>query len=696
MTAKPIDSSRLASMRLAGAWVLAASLAACGGGGGSSGDGGAPPAPPPPPPPPPPPASRCIDPTPAATSTVKFATPTAPTASSVEISTNGLSACFLGAAAAGAKSDVAAAQGEASFYYFELTRSQLADVSFGVSATAEAVAPAGGFVPRSDTLVVSGEDLVTVDAAGATRTNNAGSGQVFGFAVDLRVAYPVVSVIAPASVNTVACSGLAPSTPCVILRWQFATPASALSIYAYGSGDGTTGPRVSINTGSDQTAKPYAYGTASVLAALRASRLQGERGFNPQWPAAGGPASLPTLTRVGSDRAVVRQDDSTPYRSAFEVTPSNAAGGSIGWKDEAGAPYANGASLTLSPLAGTLAVGEHVLTASVVNPQTGRYGETTFRLRVVATGDDADHDGDGLSYDQEKAAGLDPGNADSDGDGLSDGAETGLGKNPLVADNTEADAALPRRGMLVHEPGATSQALVVLDDGLSVVFGDALNPACVQHVAPFDDPVYSGSSFGPLERCEKRAIRANVGIHPGEFRYFESRRLDPEPRNIGHGLMVPAVQIDPYCCYIDPNDPDYPIYSLNNPTPPSMGLNSVGGVFVKLQAAGAGFGPDLHATVHYGFAVDYPVGGDPVVFVVARDSGGSMIVSPGLTVSGFTDRPAMPMLYGHRISETQPQATVNLGLQQFHYDLTAVRAALTAQGANGAALTPGVGAHRWP
>ena len=98
---------------------------------------------------------------------MKFATPVGAAASSVELSSNGLAACFLGTAQAGAKSDVAVALGEGSFYYFEATRSHTADgadVVLGISATAASEPPAGGFVPRADTLLVSGSELRTLTA----------------------------------------------------------------------------------------------------------------------------------------------------------------------------------------------------------------------------------------------------------------------------------------------------------------------------------------------------------------------------------------------------------------------------------------------------------------------------------------------------------------------------------------------------
>jgi Bacterial TSP3 repeat len=386
----------------------------------------------------------------------------------------------------------------------------------------------------------------------------------------------------------------------------------------------------------------------------------------------------------------VRLDDTASFRT-LTLTPTNAAGGTIGWTDESGSARGSGASITLdAALMTALGAGEHVLTASVVDPQSGRYGQTRVRLLVAAVGDNADHDGDGLSYDQEKTAGLNPGNADSDGDGLSDGAEAALGKNPLLADN-DADAALPRRGALVHELG-TNRGLIVGDDGLSVTFNEELNPACVAHVAPFDDPVYSNSSFGDTVRCTKRAIRANVGIAPGEFRYFETQRLGALG-NFGHGVITPDAQLDPYCCYVDPTETGYPY----NGTPPSLSVNSVGGTFRRLQQVDAGFASpfNLDQTQYYGFAVDY-TGAEPKVHVVMKDEFGAMTVSQGVVDLGFgTDVPVMPMLYGAEDAPTVPSSRMNLGLQRFHYNLADIKAALEDQGVDTTQFKPGVGAHRW-
>jgi hypothetical protein len=84
-----------------------------------------------------------------------------------------------------------------------------------------------------------------------------------------------------------------------------------------------------------------------------------------------------------------------------------------------------------------------------------------------------------------------------------------------------------------------------------------------------------------------------------------------------------------------------------------------------------------------------------VVYVVMRDSSGAMIVSSALSPGNFGGAPAMPMLHGHPVGSTGPHAAINLGLSVFRYPLADVRAAITARGGDGAAMTGGVGIHRW-
>jgi hypothetical protein len=437
----------------------------------------------------------------------------------------------------------------------------------------------------------------------------------------------------------------------------------------------------------------------------------------------------PTLTAQSSTRAVVRKGDTAPLPAAFTVTVGgNPSTGTVAWKDEANASRGSGNALPLNTTAAALAVGEHTLTATITNPANSKSAEASFSLLVLAEGADTDDDNDGLSYTQETAAGTEPGNGDTDGDSLADGAEAGLGTDPTKA-NSDADpandgvqlgnlngtggAALPPRSLMANEPGK-SAGVRIEADGLSITFGDELNAACVNKTGPFTDAIYAGPPTGSAtdaeERCRKRAVRANVGVRPGEFRYFETRRISSLSStalpNIGQGIITPSAQIDPYCCYIDPGDDDYTRYVGGSPlaptpansTPSSMTVNAVGGVFARLVQADTPFGPgpdiDLNRTDFYGFAVDYR-GPNPVVYVVANNSGGALIVSRALDPGAFGGAPVMPMLHGHPVSGAGPHAAINLGYQKFHYSLTDVRAAINARGGDAAAMAGGVGIHRW-
>jgi hypothetical protein len=438
----------------------------------------------------------------------------------------------------------------------------------------------------------------------------------------------------------------------------------------------------------------------------------------------------PTLTAQGATRAVVRKGDTAPLPASFAVTVGGNPGtGTVSWKDEASTSRGSGNSLPLNTAATALAPGEHTLTASITNAANGKSAETTFSVLVLADGVDTDDDNDGLTYSQEQTARTEPGNGDTDGDGLADGAEAGLGTDPTKA-NSDADPAndgvqlgnlngtggalLPPRSLMAAETGK-SAGVRIEADGLSITFGDELNAACVsKEAAPFTDAIYSGSATDSLERCRKRAVRANVGVRPGEFRYFETRRFgglgNDALENIGQGIITPSAQIDPYCCFIDIGDRDYLTYVGGTPpapkdpaniTPSSMTVNSVGGVFVRLVQAEAPFGPgpadiDLARTQYYGFAVDYR-GTNPVVYVVARDSSNNMIVSRALNPGAFGGAPAMPMLHGHPVAGAGPHAAINLGFQKFHYLPADVRDAINARNGNrdADAMAGGVGIHRW-
>lgn len=48
----------------------------------------------------------------------------------------------------------------------------------------------------------------------------------------------------------------------------------------------------------------------------------------------------------------------------------------------------------------------------------------------------------------------------------------------------------------------------------------------------------------------------------------------------------------------------------------------------------------------------------------------------GHSLPGFNGQEVVPMLYGGRISETDPASTINLGLEGFHYDTSVIRTKL--------------------
>jgi hypothetical protein len=439
--------------------------------------------------------------------------------------------------------------------------------------------------------------------------------------------------------------------------------------------------------------------------------------------------TTPTIAAASATRAVVRKDDMAPLPAFFAVTVTNPGSGMVVWSSASVAtlgPKEN--TLSLSTAAKALAVGEQTVTATITNPRNGRSAATTFSLLVLAAGADTDDDNDGLTYNQEKNASTQPGSADTDNDGLADGAEEALGTNPVQADSNSngvndgvelANAAglvgssLPARS-LISTTTATS-GVTVGADGLSVTFGSQLNPNCVNRSGEFSGAIYDpiSSSVPGNERCAKRAVRANIGIAPGEFRYFETRRFSgpttAELSNLGHGIITPTAQIDPYCCYFLQQDPDYGTYvnagppetpKPANPTPPSMTVNSIGGVFARLIQVDPALysGLSLEQTQYYGFAVDYR-DTEPVVFLVGRNAGGSMVVSSAIYPAGtgtFGNVPAMPMMHGHPIGSTAPHAAMNLGASRFHYSLAEIRDVLDGKGvANADQMVGGVGIHRW-
>ena len=87
----------------------------------------------------------------------------------------------------------------------------------------------------------------------------------------------------------------------------------------------------------------------------------------------------------------------------------------------------------------------------------------------------------------------------------------------------------------MKETGAhpTSSGIVLSDSGFEAAFTSDLNQDCLWNRGSFNDSVYT------TELCKKRAVRPSAGIKQGEFRYFETRRLDEAfyLNNIGHGVV---------------------------------------------------------------------------------------------------------------------------------------------------------------
>ncbi len=643
--------------------------------------------------------TTCIDPTPAVTSNVTFVAPTA-AATGVVLSDNRTSACFDGTAAVGVHASVAVTPGADSFYYFEARRSTPWNLGIGVSGTAPEKPANGGseFVPTRDGIHAIGGISLTADWQGAYLWGTVGTAEVLGFAVDVREKYPVVYILGPASGNPGACPGVAASDLCVLSRAQLEGSTGKVWIHAWGIGGGTpgSGPKVSINTGNKLTTKPFTYTSSLVRAALRTHWYQGDRGLNAQWPGSRGPASSVAADAVGHTHVVVREGDAAPYRTSIKVQTGRR--NTVRWSDERGTALGSGATLPVNAaLVAALGPGEHRVAATVASASSGRDTEVAYRFTVLASPMNSDDDGDGLSYDQEKSRGLDPANPDTDGDGLSDGAEQALGFDAARADSDGdgvvdglelTPAAVNRRVFLAAETGAfaTNRGVVLSGDGTQAAFTTDLNQDCMQGIAPFD------ANYRALEYCHKRAVRANEGVRQGEFRYFETRRLGP-PENLGHGILLGQSRIDPYCCFDSGVQPTPP----NPITPPSMGLNSVGGVFVQLVLVPQfSHYPDYDPaqTVVQGFAVDYR-GVDPVVYVVMTDGAGAMTISLPMPVPGFAGAQALPMLYGHPNLNNAPRSAVNLGLGRFHYDVEAIRSVLASRGVNVVTFAPGVGIHRW-
>jgi hypothetical protein len=699
-TSQP-SSERLVRLPLLMSMVAVVGLAACGGGGGSTtgpefGVGNGPPASGTPPS-----LSTCVDANPDVPGLAKLVVPSGAELAATT-SANGQKACFSARVASAVRSDTVLTSGPGKFHYVEFKRSTLSGAAFGVSGTAAAVPNAGtSFAVTADALVVSETQALTKSASGTTLYANVGSGDTFGLAVDYRGKNANVYLLGlPPANDPSVCVGQPRDKVCVLIRRRLEADTGNLYLHAYGLGSAVEGASVAINTGG-ASAKPFAYGAHEVRGALRAAWFEGSHDLNMQWPAVSGAAPLPSMNAVGFHKSVVRQGDTSPHRASFSLTTS-LPDASVAWRNLEGGTIGTGKALALNAtLVNALSPGVHRFWATGQDPSSGLSTEVAFELTVLNSVSNSDNDGDGLTYDQEKSLGTDPANPDTDGDGLSDGAEAGLGTNPTRADTdgngivdghqlAGGNTALPLATRLTREWGTTptGSGAVPSADGLQAAFTSDANLDCLSNSGDF-----TAASLYTQVRCYKRAVRANSGVNPGEFRYFESYRVVPRPENIGHGVIVSDARIDPYCCFLQPGDAGYP-YSG---TAPSVAYNDVGGLFVNLEGNNILYPaelPDAARTTHHGFVVDYR-GGSLKVYHVGRNAAGAMVMSQAAQPGSLGGKAVVPMVYGNPVSDTSAHIGFNPGVQRFHHDLGAIRAMLQSRGVDMTGFVPGVGVHRW-
>lgn len=483
----------------------------------------------------------------------RFAVPTGAAAGTVSVggtgSSPGNSACFQRTVYEGIVGNDTISQG--SFQYFEVVRNESptesTSISVGVAASdapMSRVLATGDWPVTTRAVYVQGGSTVfgssrTFDMLGTDGSNPNPPYQnyqtTFGIAVDYRERYPVVSVIgkpdpgrfatlpAHCLLTTPATSPAAVKPYCVLSRNVLNTTAP-VRIYAFGR----EGGKVTINGGESS---PYAINALSRREALRSRVLDGDRGLNPQLFVAGA-ASLPTptISRAATSpwRTVILADTVSPT-PGLRTELSVVTGGSVRWLSASGAVLGTGPTLNLvaarAALVGsaTLPTGGTTFRIEAVaseagNDDTGPAGRAAMTASVPfwvtigpATDASFDHDGDGLSFTAELANGTDPADGDTDRDGIPDDVDS-----TVLAAVTRT--VLARE--LLDAVQSTAQGVRVADDGLSVAFTDELNPACLEN-----------PPLGDAEICNKRGIRANVGVPVGQFRYFEITNLMWTPTN---------------------------------------------------------------------------------------------------------------------------------------------------------------------
>ncbi len=227
--------------------------------------------------------------------------------------------------------------------------------------------------------------------------------------------------------------------------------------------------------------------------------------------------------------------------------------------------------------------------------------------------------------------------------------------------------------VMMKEAG-TNRSITLSADGLTVTsFGSEINPDCDARRGAYTNPIFNDPTYGNVA-CHKRAVRANAGVRPGEFLYFEGVRL-VAPQNFAFGITRRNDDINPLCCYAGGYGEATPAHPLATP---SMSVNTVGGAFVSLVGRYGFSSEEAVATIYYGLAIDY-TGPNPVIFLVSRTATGSMLVGRFAT-TGFNGVEAVPMTYGHTgLNAAQAGvASVNFGQMPFHYNQPELRAKLRA------------------
>jgi hypothetical protein len=553
----------------------------------------------------------------------------------VSLSGGGLSVTYSGFNMSGVRTDRAIQPGQG-VYYFEGKRlAGLANYGFGIATASASLANYGGFDTQSLGVNVSGGIYHGgVNVGGFTSAIN----DTYGIVLDYRGAHPEVQLIARAVAGG----------PGTVIK-SASLPSISGPVYALVYGQSAiAGVQQTINLGNDLVAAPFTFDPVQALAAWH--YRAGETlvlGWN----------EPPTVAIAGGDRTILAGSQITLGASASAASGTNLSS-IVVWTDSASAATGSGAAFTFTPSA----TGKHTITASV----TGVEG-TKSKASVVVTvisGGYVDSDRDGLTFDQEVAAGTNPSAADSDADHLKDGVEVNtLGTNPLAADS-DADG-MPDAFEVQH------QLLPLANDSASDVDGDGFTNLAefTQGTDPRSASSYPGHGIVLLNKVDKypsvvlaqddlgaafpqpgqHAVRSDVSIDPfSGWYYFEGHR-EAAAGNFGFGVATAAEALD----------------TFGGSSLQSVGLNAAGALFHGASVAGS-FSA-AQSSAWYGLAIDYS-GAHPVVHAIV-DQNGTPFLLPPVTMFAVSE-PVHIFVYGEP-SVVGVQQTINAGAdpktKPFHF-----------------------------